>query len=119
MRATTSVSTPLHPQDGPSYLTTRRTSARTASAGDSGLGKGRDPSPIRAGQHVSYLFADMLYCCCWFLAARRRGEARVSPRTTHPATTMTRPHQKFTLKPRSPSLGAAGEISPTRTIVTP
>jgi hypothetical protein len=52
----------------------------------------------------------MLYC--WFRAfraARRRGEARVIPRMTHPETTITRPHQKFTLKPRSPS-GADPDI---------
>src|ERR687897_1001075 len=50
MRATTSASTPSRPQDGPQYLTTRRTSGRTASDGDSGLGKGLGPSPIHAGQ---------------------------------------------------------------------
>src|SRR5215208_2658319 len=55
-----------------------------------------------------------------FRCARRRGEARVIPRMTHPETTITRPHHRFTLKPRSPS-GADPEEEniPVRTIVTP
>src|SRR5687768_10058301 len=41
---------PLRLREGPPYPTTRRTSARTASAGDSRLGEGLDPHPICAGQ---------------------------------------------------------------------
>ena len=59
------------------------------------------------------------FSCGSWAAWLRVGEARVIPRMTHPESTITRPHHRFTLKPRSPSVCCPEVNIPARTSVTP